>query len=172
MTYIRDLTVLKFEISSHAKQEVRDVQYAPRMKLMVCALVDFVAWWYWSILPISFKVVFTGTGAIIYWGNHMIAPVPVKQAWRIWVNASGESTTMDNTTTTKQSTTKPCAYSMGYTLWISKKNDHELPRIYWINNSYQYHNILVSLHLITGDTVMIFFMFPSYVSFFVTNDHV
>ena len=21
-----------------------------------------------------------------YWGNHMIAPVPVKQPWRIWVN--------------------------------------------------------------------------------------
>ena len=22
-----------------------------------------------------------------HWGNHMIAPVPVKQTWRIWVNA-------------------------------------------------------------------------------------
>ena len=26
-----------------------------------------------------------------YWGNHVIAPVPVKQPWRIWVNWSLES---------------------------------------------------------------------------------
>ena len=26
-----------------------------------------------------------------HWGNHMIAPVPVKQPWRIWVNSSPNS---------------------------------------------------------------------------------
>ena len=40
-----------------------------------------------------------------HWGNHMIAPVSVKQPWRIWVNKSLESIT----------TIKRCAYSMGYT---------------------------------------------------------
>ena len=46
-----------------------------------------------------------------HWGNHMIAPVSVKQPWRIWVNA----TRTDNIATTKQSTTKPCTYCMEYT---------------------------------------------------------
>ena len=27
-----------------------------------------------------------------HWGNHMIAPVPMKQSWRIWVKISHEST--------------------------------------------------------------------------------
>ena len=50
-----------------------------------------------------------------HWGNHMIAPVSVKQPWRIWVNASYEATRTDNIGTTKQSTTKPCTYCMEYT---------------------------------------------------------
>ena len=33
-----------------------------------------------------FQGCFTDTGAIRHWGNHMIAPVPVKQPWMIWVN--------------------------------------------------------------------------------------
>ena len=39
-----------------------------------------------------------------HWGNHMIAPVPVKQPWRIWLNRFQESTITDNINTTKQST--------------------------------------------------------------------
>ena len=42
-----------------------------------------------------------------HWGNHMIAPVPVKQPWRIQVNVPCESTWSDNITSTK-----PCLYSM------------------------------------------------------------
>ena len=29
-----------------------------------------------------------------HWGNHMIAPVPVKQPWRIWVNKSQQSASL------------------------------------------------------------------------------
>ena len=46
-----------------------------------------------------------------HWGNHTIAPVPVKEPSRIWVNVSCELTWTDNITTTK-----PCLYSMGCTL--------------------------------------------------------
>ena len=35
-----------------------------------------------------------------HWGNHMIAPVPVKQPWRIWVKSVGSKP--------KQSTTNLC----------------------------------------------------------------
>ena len=49
---------------------------------------------------------FAGTGAII-----LIAPVPVKQPWQIWVNKSNEYTKNDNLTTTE-----PGAYFMGYTV--------------------------------------------------------
>ena len=40
-----------------------------------------------------------------HWGNHMIAPVPVKQPWRIWIHWSHESLGF-NETTAKESTTK------------------------------------------------------------------
>ena len=35
-----------------------------------------------------------------HWGNLMIAPVPVKQPWRIWINATQESN-MNNKTKSK-----------------------------------------------------------------------
>ena len=86
-----------------------------------------------------------------HWGNHMIAPVPVKQPWSIWVNTSHKSTknntktkqsktmcifhgiysmlhticrTLLFTTTTKQSTTKPCTYFMEYTFNSPPDWDH------------------------------------------------
>ena len=56
-------------------------------------------------------------------GNLTIAPVPAKQPWWIWINTSCEIIMNDYITTTKQSTTKPCAYLLGYTvnssLWWS-----------------------------------------------------
>ena len=48
-----------------------------------------------------------------HWGNHMIAPVPVKQPWRMWVNKSHELLRTDYINKTKQSITKPCTYFMG-----------------------------------------------------------
>ena len=50
---------------------------------------------------------------------HMIAPVPAKQPWWIWINTSCEFIMNDCITTTKQSTTKPCAYFLGYTVVVS-----------------------------------------------------
>ena len=43
-------------------------------------------------------------------------PVPAKQPWWIWINTSCEFIMNDCITTTKQSTTKPCAYFLGYTV--------------------------------------------------------
>ena len=51
-------------------------------------------------------------------GNLTIAPVPAKQPWWIWINTSCEFIMNDCITTTKQSTTKPCAYFLGYTVQL------------------------------------------------------
>ena len=51
------------------------------------------------------------------WFSHIHqAPVAAKQPWWIWINTSCEFITNDCITTTKQSTTKPCAYCLGYTV--------------------------------------------------------
>ena len=65
---------------------------------------------YWLIYPYP-------TG-LLHWhcGNLTITPVPAKQPWWIWVNASCEFIMNDYITTTKQSTTKPCANFLGYTV--------------------------------------------------------
>ena len=40
----------------------------------------------WSIYP------YNSSGLLYWhWGNHMIAPVPVKQPWRIWIQLTGRS---------------------------------------------------------------------------------
>ena len=49
-------------------------------------------------------------------GNLKIAPVPAKQPWWWWTNTSCEFIMNDCITTTKQSTTKPCAYFLGFTV--------------------------------------------------------
>ena len=54
-----------------------------------------------------------------HWGNLMIAPVPVKQPWRIWVIQHVNPPSCDAVTTTKHSTTNGCAYFMGYMYGIA-----------------------------------------------------
>ena len=54
--------------------------------------------------------------ALLCCGNLTIAPVPAKQPWWIWINTSCEFIMNDCITTAKQSTTKPCAYFLGYTV--------------------------------------------------------
>ena len=66
--------------------------------LLCCALL----WLYIDWFPISIRLT--------------IAPVPAKQPWWIWINTSCEFIMNDCLTTTKQSTTKPCAYFLGYTV--------------------------------------------------------
>ena len=46
-----------------------------------------------------------------HWGNRMIAPVPVKQSWRIWIYRCHESTKTNHMSITKQSKTLPCVNS-------------------------------------------------------------
>ena len=62
-----------------------------------------------------------------------IAPVPAKQPWWIWINTSCEFIMNDCITTTKQSTTKPCAYFLGYTVPSSLK--------FWKQNHISFVNV-------------------------------
>ena len=76
----------------------------------VFALLCFVVVIHWLIIPYP--------SGLLHWhcGNLTIAPVPAKQPWWIWINTSCEFIMNDCITTTKQSTTKPCAYFLGYTV--------------------------------------------------------
>ena len=88
------------------------IQYIPRNMHTVFALLCFVVVIHWLIFPYP--------SGLLHWhcGNLTIAPVPAKQPWWIWINASCEFIMNDCITTTKQSTTKPCAYFLGYTVYI------------------------------------------------------
>ena len=81
---------------------------------MVFALLCFVVVIHWLISPYP--------SGLLYWhcGNLTIAPVPAKQPWWIWINTSYEFIMNDCITTTKQSTTKPGAYFLGYTVVLWK----------------------------------------------------
>ena len=87
------------------------LQYIPRNMHTVFALLCFVVVIHWLIFPYPL--------GLLHWhcGNLTIAPVPAKQPWWIWINTSCEFIMNDCITTTKQSTTKPCAYFLGYTVW-------------------------------------------------------
>ena len=86
------------------------LQYIPRNIHTVFALLCFVVVIHWLIFPYP--------SDLLHWhcGNLTIAPVPAKQPWWIWINTSCEFIMNDCITTTKQSTTKPCAYFLGYTV--------------------------------------------------------
>ena len=91
------------------------LQYIPRNMHTVFALLCFVVVIHWLI--------FHYPSGLLHWhcGNLTIAPVPAKQPWWIWINTSCEFIMNDCITTTKQSTTKPWAYFLGYTVsptWI------------------------------------------------------
>ena len=97
------------------KENVSYVQYIPRNMDTVFVLLCFVVVIHWLIFPYP--------SGLLYWhcGNLTIAPVPAKQPWWIWINTSCEFIMNDCITTTKQSTTKPCAYFLGYTVrtWLN-----------------------------------------------------
>ena len=93
------------------------VQYIPRNMHTVFALLCFVVVIQWLIFPYP--------AGLLHWhcGNLTIAPVPAKQPWWIWINTSCEFIMNDCITTTKQSTTKPCACFLGYTVLLPITND-------------------------------------------------
>ena len=89
----------------------RQIQYIPRNMHTVFALLCFVVVIHWLIFPYP--------SGLLHWhcSNLTIAPVSAKQPWWIWINTSCEFIMNDCITTTKQSTTKPCAYLLGYTVY-------------------------------------------------------
>ena len=91
------------------------IQYIPRNMHTVFALLCFLVVIHWLIFPYP--------SGLLHWhcGNLTIAPVPAKQPWWICINTSCEFIMCDCITTTKQSTTKPCAYFLGYTVDTSYK---------------------------------------------------
>ena len=100
-----------------------DSQYIPLRHTRTCtvypnkyahgfALLCFVVVIHWLIFPYP--------SGLLHWhcGNLTIALVPAKQPWWIWINTSCEFIMNDCITTTKQRTTKPCAYFLGYTVHV------------------------------------------------------
>ena len=99
------------------------LQYIPRNMHTVFALLCFVVVIHWLIFPYP--------SGLLHWhcDNLTIAPVPTKQPWWIWINTSCEFIMNDCITTTKQSTTKPCTYFLGYTAPLVSRGH---PRsLYW-----------------------------------------
>ena len=91
----------------------------------VFALLCFVVVIHWLIFPYPPR--------LLHWhcGNLTIAPVPAKQPWWIWINTSCELIMNDCITTTKQSTTKPCAYFLGYIASLDKYMILWIRRVSW-----------------------------------------
>ena len=97
------------------------VQCIPRNMHTVFALLCFVVVIHWLI--------FLYPSGLLHWhcGNLTIAPVPAKQPWWIWINTSCEFIMNDCITTTKQSTTKPFVYFLGYTVPTDKHGKSKGP---------------------------------------------
>ena len=99
----------------------------------VFALLCFVVVIHWPIFPYP--------SGLLHWhcGNVTIAPVPAKQPWWIWINTSCEFIMNHCITTTKQSTTKLCAYFLGYTV-ISRAMS---PQVIWWDFSIWRHTAYI-----------------------------
>ena len=101
-------------VNSTSPRPVIAIQYIPRNMHTVFALLCFVVVIHWLIFPYP--------SGLLHWhcGNLTITPVPAKQPWWIWINNSCEFIMNDCISTTKQSTTEPCAYFLRYTVYIHK----------------------------------------------------
>ena len=117
--YMIRLDMVRKKSYCDTHMQVVNIQYIPRNMHTVFALLCFVVVIHWLIFPYP--------SGLLHWhcGNLTIAPVPAKQPWWIWINTSCEFIMNDCVTTTKQSTTKPCAYVLGYTVWASNYIQHK-----------------------------------------------
>ena len=123
-----------------------NIQYIPRNMHTVFALLCLVVVIHWLVFPYP--------SGLLHWhcGNLTIAPVPAKQPWWIWINTSCKFIMNDCITTTKQSTTKPCAYFLRYTvcdsdlrLWHTKRiHCFDFLRMLTRNITLQMVNIIIS----------------------------
>ena len=103
------------------------LQYIPRNMHTAFALLCFVVVIHWLIFPYP--------SGLLHWhcGNLTIAPVPAKQPWWIWITTPCEFIMNDCVTTTKQSTTKPCAYFLRYTVYGQCMIvPHKWTKIWWL----------------------------------------
>ena len=121
------------------------LQYIPRNMHTVFALLCFVVVIHWLIFPYP--------SGLLHWhcGNLTISPVPAKQPWWIWINNSCEFIMNDCIITTKQRTTKPCAYFLGYSVVVSLRccSPTVLPKIFRHNSgNHWWFQILSPLNLI------------------------
>ena len=75
------------------------------------------------VVEVMHWLIFPYPSGLLHWhcGNLTIAPVPAKQPWWIWINTSCEFIMNDCITKAKQSTTKPCAYFLGYTVCLTAR---------------------------------------------------
>ena len=114
--------------------QLLQLQYTPRNMHTVFALLCFVVVIHWLIFPYP--------SGLLHWhcGNLTIAPVPAKQPWWIWINTSCEFIMNDCITTTKQSTTKPCAYFLGYTVLCQRGQVRARESIHIFPNTYVMFN--------------------------------
>ena len=109
---------------THELWQRQNIQYIPRNMHTFFALLCFVVVIHWLIFP--------NPSGLLHWhcGNITIAPVPAKQPWWIWINTSCEFIMNDCIITTKQSTTKPCAYFLGYPVfWQRVSNNARDPLV-------------------------------------------
>ena len=87
-----------------------------------------------AVLCCGYTLIIPYPSGLLHWncGNLTIAPVPSKQPWWIWINTSCEFIMNDCITTTKQSTTKPCAYFLRYTVADGHKHSQQSK---WVSNA-------------------------------------
>ena len=141
--YVADNPVIIFASSKPLWSKKTDIQYIPRNMHTVFALLCFVVVIHWLIFPYP--------SGLLHWhcGNLTIAPVPAKQPWWIWINTSCEFIMNDCITTTKQSTTKPCAYFLGYTVCIDFNSTYDASKashVHNLHNCGRYIVCFISLH--------------------------
>ena len=121
------------------------IQHIPRNMHTVFALRCFVVVIHWLIFPYP-------PGFLHWhWGNLTIAPVPAKQPWWIWINTSCEFIMNDCIATAKQSTTKPCAYFLGYTVlagvwFLTCEINNTDPLIIWRKHKHIFAFSIISQH--------------------------
>ena len=123
--------------TKHIRMWNISIQYIPRNMHTVFALLCFVVVIHWLIFPYP--------PGLLHWhcGNLTIAPVPAKQPWWIWINTSCEFIMNDCITTTKQSTTKLCAYFLGYTVFCRRCS----ASFYWTVNMLCFECSWLGAHL-------------------------
>ena len=104
------MTLLALKMSNFLQRNKSIYSISQEICTRFFAFLCFVVVIHWLIFPYP--------SGLLHWhcGNLTIAPVPAKQPWWIWINTSCEFIKNVCIATTKQSTTKPCAYFLGYTV--------------------------------------------------------